>query len=168
MQIFPDHRNLSQLNQASAHVARSIPISANTIVPYEEIRSVQVCAIIPGLEFGRIGAWQHSLFSCLQQIMPSCIMSFFCPCILLPTLLEKMRIMKSYSFIFISTILFFLCIYASSYITNFSFLILYIYLSITAFYLRIKLRNHFTIPGATLNDFIFSFVCLPCVLSQVI
>ena len=61
-----------------------------------------------------LGRWRDNLFCCFSQCAPSCLMSFFCPCIMIGQMCQRMQLSScSMVFTFFVALYIFLAIMSS-------------------------------------------------------
>jgi len=98
--------------------------------------------------------WRDGICDCLSQCAPSCLMSFFCPCVMLGQIQEKMGLGKCMVIVLA---------YIAGYLLGLPMGLL---LFVVVFYVRGVMRSRFHIEGDGLSDCCASFWCTPCVLAQ--
>jgi Cys-rich protein (TIGR01571 family) len=124
---------------------------------------------LPGFEGVPFEHWRDPIWCWCNQCIPSCCMSFFCPCILAGQVAEKMRWMKCCSVVncaFGSVFLFFMF----AFILRSQSVLIFIglVLSYLAWSLRTRVREQFRIRGDVFSDCLLSFCCPHCVIAQVV
>ena len=101
----------------------------------------------------RVGAWKTQLFSCFDDTMPNCLMSFFCPCFSFAQVVARLG-WYDYT---VTLIVLAVC-FCTGFLSVFGFLAL--------FFTRNKMREVFKIPGSPIMDCIETFFCGCCSLAQ--
>ncbi|OQS07817.1 hypothetical protein THRCLA_20053 [Thraustotheca clavata] len=99
------------------------------------------------------GRWDTSLFSCGNDIVPNCLMSFFCPWVSFAQILARVGVAQ-----YFPTVL----VLAMCYFTWVGAILAFIFM----FYFRYKLRRQLNINGAIYQDCLISFFCCCCSLAQ--
>jgi len=129
-----------------------------------------VYASIPGFEYAPVGQWKSSLFCCLEQIAPSCLMSFFCVCIMSGQLSEKIGWRRCGWVVSVFIAVIFICIMLYTITSDFFIYIacLWVFVFYLALTLRVRTRILFNIPGEIITDCLAAILCTCCTLAQVI
>jgi Cys-rich protein (TIGR01571 family) len=110
--------------------------------------------------------WSDSTFNCLSQIIPSCLLSTFCPCILLGQIAEAIHFAPCvciFSTYFVIVILFLVFLIVSS----LNALILWSISGLFLLIIRQNVRKYYQLRSELLEDSILSCCCYSCVISQV-
>jgi len=114
-------------------------------------------------------SWKDGVFDCVSQCAPSCCMSFWCPCVMIGQMSQKLGMQKCQTVVLIyalgATLIIILSAVAparASWINFFFALALFI-MTCT---LRVEIRKRYFIKGTTLNDCCCSYWCTFCVLAQ--
>lgn len=111
--------------------------------------------------------WIDSLFNCFTQIIPSLVMSLYCPCVVMGQISEAIHlapcacVCSGYSLL----LLIFIVLSAYSYL---GILILWISSAIFICIIRQQVRKYYKIKQKSIEDFLISCFCSCCALSQVI
>lgn len=148
----------TQMNQV--HPAPSIV--AVTAMPMQDMGHLE------GLESTPYKLWRSPIYCFLLQLYPTCLCSFFMPCVAVAQLNHKLRQKAFHStllvfFFFIVLVVIGIVLLRIHYLMALGFLPVIYY----AFLLRQFLRKQFRLPGSDLSDCLLSFFFPFCVIAQI-
>jgi Cys-rich protein (TIGR01571 family) len=138
-----------------------------SVHPVEAIPAHRVLTgALPGVSHGR---WNDTVFSCHNQLYPSCVCSFLCPCVIAGQVSHKIQYRKFGNVVMTCSALI-LVVFMLSITTGsglfFSFF--WICLMYYAWHVRSIIRQQYDLPGGPVSDCYLTALCIPCVLAQVI
>lgn len=115
-----------------------------------------------------IGQWNDTVCSCTNQMYPSCICSFLCPCIIAGQIAEKLQYRK-FGSVLSACCLMILATTVLSIITSSPLFFIFFWMCVMyyAWHIRTLIRQQYLLPGGPSSDCCLSSLCSCCVLAQV-
>uniref|UniRef100_A0AAV1UWB8 Uncharacterized protein n=1 Tax=Peronospora matthiolae TaxID=2874970 RepID=A0AAV1UWB8_9STRA len=159
-----------------------------------ELDTPRAMEVVPG-DGVPTGAWAAGLFDCFDSLTPNCFMVTFCPCVALAQLTTRLGIapyrvvLSLMVFVTLVELAVFTLIWTSTgdedkkyrgffydssedsnKVVNVTFvvitLIVQLLLSVFIWYLRVKTRTRFELPGSVFTDWLSTWFCPCCTVAQ--
>ncbi|KDO23259.1 hypothetical protein SPRG_11189 [Saprolegnia parasitica CBS 223.65] len=100
-----------------------------------------------------VGRWEAPVFGCLTDVVPNCLLAFFCPCVSMAQTMARLGVASYYPMLLGLA----LC-YGTGVGAALAWLLMW--------FLRYKLRTRLSIPGSVATDGLLTFCCCGCALAQ--
>lgn len=164
----PAQQQQQQQYVASAIHAQPVGLQQQQVQQPETVSNGRVVVTqIPGFEYSHANGWRGGICDCCTvACVPSCVMAYFCPCISLGQLSQKVDSLSFWAVVGIYLAITIVSIIISV-TTGYNLNALQgLFLFVVCLIVRQRVRSHLSIPGDGCEDCACSFFCTCCTIAQ--